>query len=316
MPNSYHIIFNARSGTAQAQGLTPAALRELFERHGHEPVIDEDVDTPLAERVEAAVRSDARVIVAAGGDGTATAVAEALAGTDKVLAILPLGTANLLARDLSIPLQVPEWFAALDTMVPRRIDVGVVNGRIFLHKVVIGLIPGIAAGREALRGRAGLVAWIGFLRYFFRRLLRARRLAVEITPAEGEPHIERVKSIAVANNAYDEGFARFFARRRLDTGTLTLYLLKHLTIGDFFRLLIEKLIGNWRQDEALSILSVKAVTLRSRHRRLMAMIDGEVRKMDVPLEFSIRPGALAVLSPDVTQLLSETAEPRVAAQEI
>ena len=65
--------------------------------------------------------------------------------------------------------------AALVTGETHRIDVGEVNGRIFLHKVVVGVIPGVAAGREHIRGRHDTSAKIGFLRYFFRRLARARR---------------------------------------------------------------------------------------------------------------------------------------------
>ena len=115
--------------------------------------------TPLAAQVAAAIDSDADVIVAAGGDGTITAVASALVGTDTALAILPLGTVNLLARDLGIPLDVNAAIAALAAMQPRKIDVGEVNGAVFLHKIVFGFVPGLAAARERLRGRGFLARW-------------------------------------------------------------------------------------------------------------------------------------------------------------
>jgi hypothetical protein len=201
------------------------------------------------------------------------------------------------AGDLSIPLDVEEWIAAFDAMRERRIDVGEVNGRIFLHKVVIGFVPGIAAGREYIRGRGGIGAVFGFLRYFFRRLFRARRLAVTIRPSDGPPRVIRVQALAVATNAYEEGFARFFSRPRLDAGTLTLYILKHLGVGDLARLLVAKLLGNWRGDAALEIESVESVTIRSARKSLNVMIDGEVETMQTPLDFTIRPGALRVLAP-------------------
>ncbi len=65
-------------------------------------------------------------------------------------------------------------------METRRIDVGEVNGQIFLHYIAIGFIPGIAAGREQIRGRRSAPN-SGFIRFFLRRLGRHRRMAVEVS---------------------------------------------------------------------------------------------------------------------------------------
>ncbi|HEV7718858.1 MAG TPA: diacylglycerol kinase family protein [Arsenicitalea sp.] len=298
---NYYVVLNTRSGTANDLGLTPEALRQHFSEAGHEVTVDADTDEPLPDRIERAKASGADVIVAAGGDGTATAIASAIVGTDTILGILPLGTINLLARDLGVPLDINQWMAALDGMEPRRIDVGEANGRIFLHKVVIGFIPGVAAGREKIRGRGELAAKIGLVRYFFRRLLRARRMAVEIQYRNGEAKVERVLAIAVANNDYAEGPGRFFSRDRLDGGSLSLYVLKHLTIRDFFRLTLGMLLGHWRQDDALEIENVGSVTIRTRKSLQKVMLDGEVESFDVPVNFKIRPGALWVLAPAVAE---------------
>lgn len=294
---SYHVVMNPNSGTALAMGLTPEVLAERFAAFGMTAHIDADDRVPLEERIEQALASEADVVVSAGGDGTATALAGSLVGSAKTLAILPLGTANLMARDLSVPLELEEAMAAMAAMEPRSIDVGEVNGRIFLHKVVVGFVPAIAAGREHIRGKSGLGAQIGFLRYFLRRIARAKRLALEISPEEGEVRVERVQAVAVANNSYDEGFGHVFSRPRLDGGFLTLYVMKRITFSDVIRLSAEMLIGNWQEDEALQIETVHDVTLRTSRRTIMAMIDGEVEQMSVPLRFHIRPRALSVLAP-------------------
>jgi len=291
-----HVLFNSQSGTALELGLTGEALRQRLEAEGHEAYVDDD-DRDLSGRIADAIAASTEIVVVAGGDGTVTAVAQAMLDSDKTMAVLPMGTANLLARDLGIPLELDEWLAAFELMQPRRIDVGEVNGLAFLHKVVVGFVPGIAAGRELLRGRDGIGARFGFLRYFFRRLFRSRRLAVEIATPDGEPRIHRVQAVAVASNAYEEGFARFFSRPRLDAGILTLYILKHLRITDLFRLCVAFLMGRWRDDEALDIESVEAVRIRSRKKSLKVMLDGEVTTLEPPLSFSIRPGALKVLAP-------------------
>src|ERR1700710_1115527 len=131
MPRRYHVIVNARSGTAMGMDVSPEALRNHFSDSLDEAdiSIDADIDLPLNERVERAKASDAEIIVAAGGDGTVTAVASAIVDTDKTIAIMPRGTSNTLARDLGVRLDLKQWGAAIEAMEPRQIDVGDVNGR-------------------------------------------------------------------------------------------------------------------------------------------------------------------------------------------
>lgn len=304
---SHHIVLNASSGTVLATGLRPEQLIQRFADLGHTVSIDADTSRSFPERLEVARRSPAAVLVAAGGDGTATALAQVAVETGKTLAVLPLGTANLLARDLTLPLVLDDWFTAFPSMTQRRIDVGEVNGQIFLHKVVIGAVPGIAAVREQIRGHDGLAAKLAFLSHAIRRLARLRRFAVEISTRNGEPHMERVQSIAIANNDYDEGPGKVFARSRLDAGTLSLYLIRHLSVGDAVRLGLRMVMGSWKHDDIIEMENVSSVTLRTSSRRLRAMVDGEVGFLQSPLTFRSRPLALFVLTPPVA---AETAADR------
>lgn len=293
---AFHVLLNASSGTALASGLTAEQLVQRFATSGHPISLDADEARPFAERLRTARHSPAPVLVAAGGDGTATALAQVAVETGKRLAVLPLGTANLLARDLQLPLTLDEWFAALPRMTEREIDAGDLNGDIFLHKVVIGTVPGIAVVREKIRGNATWGARLAFIAHFVRALSNVRRFAAEITPDAGDPAIHRLRSIAVVNNDYDEGLGKLFHRSRLDAGFLSLYIMRSLSVGDALRLALEMLLGRWRQDDVLEIENVTAVTIRTRRRRVHAMIDGEVRMLDGPFEFRIRPRALKVLA--------------------
>ena len=297
----YYVLLNANAGTANATGVTAEALEALFRENGMTAIVDADKDAGMAVRIERAMASGAETIVAAGGDGTITALAASLVGTKHNLAILPLGTVNALAKDLHVPLVLADAVKSMATSEVRRIDVGEVNGRIFLHKVVVGLIPGLAAGREKIRGRQDAGAKIGFMRYFFRRLLRAKRMAVVIETDTGTRRVERVQAIAVASNSYDEGMGQFFSRQALDRGTLTLYVLSRFTVRDFLRLTTRMLVGNWRSDAALSVDSVKSVTINARKDLIKVMFDGEVESLHTPLQFDIRPLALSVLVPPVVQ---------------
>lgn len=304
---SYYVILNANAGTANATGISAETIGDMFASHGMRATVDARTGHSMAARLADAMASDVEVVVAAGGDGTITAVASALVGTDKTLAILPLGTVNALAKDLHIPLNLSQAIAALETGDEHRIDVGEVNGRIFLHKVVVGLIPGVAAGREKIRGRRDAGAKIGVLRYFFRRLARAKRFAAVIEPTDGVRRIERVQALAVASNSYDEGLGQFFARSSLDRGTLTLYVLKHLNARDFLRLTVSMILGRWRNDEALTMESISGVTIDTRTSLIKVMLDGEVETLHTPLNFTIRPKALSVIVPAEVAVAVEAA---------
>lgn len=304
----YHILLNPNSGGAMRLGVTGERLHGLFAARGEAISLDADTRQSFEDRMRAARNSNAEILLAAGGDGTATGLAQVAIETGRTLAVLPLGTANLLARDLAIPITLEGWFEALDTMVPRKMDVGEVNGRVFLHKVVIGAVPGIAAAREHLRGRGDLGAKLGFLGHFIRRLSRVRRFAAEITPHSGDPRIERVQSIAIANNDYTEGLGQLFYRPRLDGGTLSLYLLRHLRVRDAMRLAVEMVLGNWRNDDVLEIENVRALVIRTRWVRIRAMVDGEIGTLTSPLRFRVLPLALSILAPPLPTETDPTLE--------
>jgi diacylglycerol kinase family enzyme len=308
----FHVMLNASSGTALAGGAAADQIVEQFGRLGHRISIDADSNRPFERRLLAARNSAAPVLVAAGGDGTATALAKVASETGKRLAVLPLGTANLLARDLNLPLTLDQWFDALSQMVEREIDFGEVNGQIFLHKVVIGAVPGIAAVREKIRGNATWGARFGFATHFFRILSRVRRFAVEVTPETGDATIHRVHAIAVANNDYEEGLGKVFARSRLDAGFLSLYIVHSLSPVDAMRLGFEMLLGTWRQDAAIEIENVRSVTVRTKRQKVRAMIDGEVGMIDGPFEFRIHPRALKVLGGPIAAEATEATTLRAA----
>lgn len=295
MDRRYHIIFNPNAGTALTTGVTTAVLSDHFTRAGLTFDIDDDDDEPLAERVDRALQGPADVIVAAGGDGTVIAVGEKLLGTDKTLAVLPLGTMNGLARDLGLALDLASAVAQLPSLVPRAIDVAEVNGRPFLHNVIIGLIPNIAVGREWVRGQG----WGGkfrFVQFSLRLVSRAKRIAVALALDGAQPRIERLQTLVVANNSYDQRFGAFMARRRLDRGTLTAYLIRSFKLFDMVRLAVEMAAGRWRDDEVVEYEKVRQLTVAVKKPRVLVTMDGEVLWMDTPLNFSVQPKSLNVLA--------------------
>ena len=303
----YHIIFNPAAGTALAMGLTTPVLAEHFTNAGLDFTIDDDDHDELADRIAKALAGDADVIVAAGGDGTVLAVAEALVGSDKTLAVLPLGTLNGLARDLHLALDLPGAIAQLGDLAPRAIDVAECNGRAFLHNVIVGLIPSIAVGREMIRGRPGLRTKLSFLRFMLRRFAFARRIALALRLDDSPTRIEMVQTLVVANNSYEQRLGRIMSRRRLDRGTLTVYMIRSFRFRDALRLAISMAAGRWRADQVIEYEKVREVTVGSKRKRVLVTMDGEVTRLETPLNFTIRPRSLQILAP-----VEEAVEPAPA----
>jgi YegS/Rv2252/BmrU family lipid kinase len=109
--------------------------------------------TELARRAEA---DGARLVLVAGGDGTVNEAARGLLGSDVQLGVVPVGSGNGLARALRIPLRPDRALAAIEGGVARRMDVGHINGGIFLNVAGVGFdaVVGWAfhtAGRQGAR---------------------------------------------------------------------------------------------------------------------------------------------------------------------
>src|SRR6476661_7433687 len=90
-----------------------------------------------------------------GGDGTISAAASAVVGTETVLGILPLGTLNHFARDLGIPADLDEAAKLIASGKDRRVDVAEMNDRIFINNSAIGLYPLMVRDRDVQRKRLG-----------------------------------------------------------------------------------------------------------------------------------------------------------------
>lgn len=131
-----------------------------------------------------AVAEGADPIVAGGGNGTLNAVASVLVGTERTLGVLPLGTLNHFAKDLNIPLDVEGAVRTLIEGTVAQVDVGEVNGRIFLNNSGLGLYPHIVRHREKLQDRLGHGKWPAFLWAVLSVLRRYPFLAVRMSTDE------------------------------------------------------------------------------------------------------------------------------------
>ncbi|MEO7009675.1 MAG: diacylglycerol kinase family protein, partial [Caldimonas sp.] len=159
MNRSICVIVNAGSGAGHDPSLVER-LRALFERAGaHAEIALARGGAELATCIETAIAQHPAVIVAGGGDGTISSVGAALVDSAIALGVLPLGTLNHFARDAGVSLDLERAVDAIVNGRPTPVDVGEVNGRIFLNNSSLGLYPDIVRDRERQQKRLGRGKW-------------------------------------------------------------------------------------------------------------------------------------------------------------
>lgn len=289
------VVANATAGGGHSHEALES-VRKLFESHGVAADLIGGRSGDLAESVRHALKSDPPVIVAAGGDGTVSAVAHELRGSRTALAVLPMGTFNHFAKDLGIPTDPAE---AVRVVVEGRrvsIDVGEVNGRTFINNSSLGLYPGMVRTRDKLRRRFGHGKRAAMLWALLAAARRSPLLTLDLQ-ADHDGHACRSPFVFVGNNEYlMEGFD-IGTRERLDAGRLSVYTANRCTVGGLALLALRALFGRLKQAEDFAAMSARRLRVETPHTRLLVATDGELNIMETPLEYRIVPGALQVLVP-------------------
>jgi diacylglycerol kinase family enzyme len=295
-PRTIPVIVNVSSAGGRA-GDGREALVRLFENAGLDArIIAVEPGTSIGAIAREALRAHPPVIVAAGGDGTHSAVAHELRGTDTALGIIPLGTANHFPRDLGIPADLAGAVRAIAQGHRITIDVGEVNGITFVNNSSLGLYPGIVRRRERQqrrlrRSKRAAMTWAILAALRHSPLLS---LTFRIDDREG-----RLRSpfVFIGNNEYTmEGFD-IGRRAKLDAGVLSVYTTARSTAAGLFALALRALFGCLRQARDFAAARVRTLQIEAPHRAILVATDGELRRMEPPLEYRIVRGALHVIVP-------------------
>jgi len=239
------------------------------------------------------------IIVGGGGDGTINAVASIALEKNKVLGVLPLGTLNHFAKDLSIPLDLSESMEVLVAGFTTKVDVGRVNGNIFLNNSSLGLYPSIITERQK-RQRLGHGKWPAFIWAAISVLRRYPFLGIRLK-TNGQEINSRTPFVFFGNNEYEmEGF-QIGARKSLDSGALSVYMTLHIGRWGLFRLALRAWLGRLRSEKDFISSLTDEAWVESRRSRLHVALDGEVVKMKTPLHYEALPRALRVIVPALNE---------------
>ncbi|MEO8362416.1 MAG: diacylglycerol kinase family protein [Vicinamibacteria bacterium] len=293
------VLLNAKAGALVADG---ASTRELVEQALNAEGVDARVlaveHDALQDAIKEAAASNADVVVLGGGDGTLSTGAAVLIGTSKPMGVLPLGTLNHFAKDLGIPLDLGGAAKVIALGHSVAIDVGEVNGHVFLNNSSIGLYPSAVDERDELRHREGGGKLVAMFHAAVDVMRRFPLLDVIVTSGDSTAAL-RVPFVFVGNNRYDMSLFSLGKRQSLQEGELGLYFTQTAGRLGILRLAFLALVGRMRQDRDFHYMTLKAVEIRTRKRSLRVSMDGEVVHMTSPIRYSIKPGALRVLTPKV-----------------
>jgi diacylglycerol kinase family enzyme len=300
------LVANSRSGAVRrlaggrpgraGRHAAEAALRRALDAAGAGGTV---VRVVPPRRIDVALRvaaQEAEELWVAGGDGTLRAAAGVLLHTGKPLGVVPLGTMNLLARDLAIPLDLAGALRALAEAPIGQIDVGRMNDALFLNKSALGLYPEMIIDRERRQRLWGYGKWPAMLRAMWRALRRNRLMELTLEAEGASPRHILSPAVVVATNAYEFRAGRLFRKPELASGELTAYISHEKgwmgTLGQFAKLFL----GTLERDPELEVVRTHRLIINFTRSRPVAN-DGEVEFVRAPVCYSVEPRALTVRWP-------------------
>jgi diacylglycerol kinase family enzyme len=251
----------------------------------------------LTQAAGAAVAARPPLIVAGGGDGTLGAVASVLVGTDTALGVLPLGTFNHFAKDLGIPMGLDDAVRIVVARHRDRVDVGEVNGRIFLNNASLGIYPQMVAERQRRQRLHGSGKFLAAAMAMIATLWRFPFLSVRVR-IHGEQHLRHSAFVFIGNNEYRMDGHDVGGRRGMQGGILSLVVSRDTGRWGMVVLAARALLGTLREADDLDVGSARELSIETRHRRMRVATDGELVVVDTPLRFRIRAAALWVITPE------------------
>jgi len=291
------VILNPQAGTpaGNPDGCVEA-LKEVFERNGVQAVIH-NVDSAHVPDVVAQARTEgADAVIVGGGDGTIGSVAAALAGTGIPMGVLPLGTFNHFSKDMGIPLELEDAIRIIATGATRDVDVGEVNGHIFLNNSSIGAYPAALMDRDRQRLKTGRRKLTAMVIAVFRVFRRRPLLTVGLT-IDGETTVRRTPFVFIGNNAYHPKITSGSLRERMDGGELCVITARSTGLRCLLRMFWAALMRNADRSHNFEYRAAREVTIDLRRKTVRAARDGEIIVLEAPLLFRMRPKALRVIVP-------------------
>jgi diacylglycerol kinase family enzyme len=296
LPVLIPVLINAGGGTAASLGdKLENQVRAAFDAAGL--TIDLRLLDGCDMQAAVAKRAHLPLVVVGGGDGTIGCAAGEVLKGEASLGILALGTRNHLARELGVPLDLGDAAKLIASGETRRIDVARVNDHLFINNASIGLYPAMVRVREEEQEAHRLPKWIAAVPASWSALKRLRHHRLRLrTP--GVTREIATPMLFVGNNHYSLEAGRIGKRDALNDGLLSVFALASHSRAALIGFVLRAVIGRVRRREDFAAIGdVPELTVTGRSHDVDIALDGEVRRLTLPLKFRIEAGALRIVAP-------------------
>ena len=250
-------------------------------------------EDPGAGMAEAAVAAGVDLVAICGGDGTIMACLDALVGTDVPVALLPLGTGNLLARNLGVPIGLDDSLLVAVNGVDRRIDLGRVGDQPFAVMAGIGFDAAMMA--DASEDMKRLAGWPAYVASGLKHL-RDPVMTVQLRIDDGPPQRLPARTVLIGNVGRLQGGLELLPDATADDGFLDVVVVAPRTLRDWIRLVWRVFRRNHSRDQHLDRFRGRTVQIEA-DRIVPRQMDGEVIDDGRILAAQIEPGAIVIRVP-------------------
>ncbi|QZN91201.1 lipid kinase [Idiomarina abyssalis] len=286
------LVINPKSRNGHSEELTEAT--DLLRNSGIEvEVCVTESPSHMASCIEN-YREKKGVVIVAGGDGTISSALESIYKSEQTLAILPMGTANDLARSLGISQDVVAAAQAIVNDKRERINLAKVNNSYFVNVAHVGL--GVEVTRELTSEMKKYFGVFAYLGAFTSVMKRNKSFKVQIE-ADGWKESVRAIHLAVGNGRYYGGGNVVDDDSTLLDGQLNLFCLKPIRWWRLLLLGVNFRNGNLQKAERVVCKKARKISIKtSRAKHIQA--DGEF-KTDTPANFEVMPKAIEAVVGDM-----------------
>jgi diacylglycerol kinase (ATP) len=295
VPRRILVILNPAAGRARRSAKRLRRVLRELERRGCSVVIRRTRAPADAERLAREAEPAFDLIVAAGGDGTANEVVNGLAGSSRPMAVLPLGTGNVLANEIDLPRKPAELARVIAEAPPRPIWPGRVGDRLFVAMTGVGFDAEVVGLLDhSLKRRIGKLAFAWAILSCLRRY-RRREFIVD---AEGG--IYRAASVIIAKGRLYAGRFVIAPEARLADPLLHIVLFRRAGRLAALRYLGAMMLGILHRLSDVSIVTAGKISVAAGEpdwdRLSLVEIDGEIDgRLPIVVEIAERP--LLLVSP-------------------
>lgn len=249
----------------------------------------------IAEFAQDAVDANFDIVIAAGGDGTISTIAEKLIGTNTKLGVIPIGTYNNFSKSLGIPLTVEDAVGAIINGTEQLIDVGEINGKFFINNSSIGFYTHLVIHRELHESKGTwriFSTMLALLKIF--KSLPYHRVQLNVN---GELKDFKTNLLFLGNGKYDFDGLDIGARNTPDQGVLSVFALKNANRWDILKLFFKAFFKSIHKDPKFEKHYTNEAVIHLPKPYIYIAKDGEILKMDTPLRYKIKPKSLKVILP-------------------